>query len=127
MVIWSDMLPHSSTVNFEDQPRVVQYITMVPAGADQGERSQAVSQLLLMVDVWSLRVLLGGSCAPCACSLLTVFTVPLCKSQFAACCGQIGSDYGKAMLLEIASGTPASEHGQPCRTRAATGKQQRPQ
>jgi hypothetical protein len=40
LVIWNNTMPHGATINMGDAPRMVQYITMVPAAADQDERSQ---------------------------------------------------------------------------------------
>ena len=40
-MIWSSTLPHGSTLNLGSAPRLVQYVTMVPAAADQDENSRA--------------------------------------------------------------------------------------
>jgi ectoine hydroxylase-related dioxygenase (phytanoyl-CoA dioxygenase family) len=39
LVIWSSDLPHGSTINTGDAPRLVQYIVLVPAAGDQSELS----------------------------------------------------------------------------------------
>ena len=41
LVLWSDTMPHGSTTNTGDAPRMVQYITMVPAAADQNPNSRS--------------------------------------------------------------------------------------
>ena len=49
LIIWHSSLPHGAGPNFADQPRVVQYITMFPAG-EGSEESRAKR-----IDAWRTR------------------------------------------------------------------------
>ncbi len=64
LVIWHRRMPHTSLANVSSEPRLVQYVTMTPAGAEDARATQARLCLEKRPPAWAVRQKVPGQLDP---------------------------------------------------------------